>query len=579
MTAPINPVMLEVVRNHLPAIANEMAIDLQRTSYNMMIYEVCDFCTAYLDIEGRLVSQNVGGVSHFVADLGAIIVDAMAKYGRAGFAEGDVLITNHQRVAGQHLNNIVVYVPFFHEEELLGFTATRAHWIDVGGMSTGFGAGPQVSDPWLEGLQIDQLKIYEAGKLNETLHSIIRDNIRYPESSMGDLRAQIASCKLGVRRLKELYRKYGRDDLDRCIGQIFAETEQRCRKVVELIPDGVYTAEAAFDDDGVALGEPVEIKVAITISGGDMTIDLSGCSSQRQGGINARTLAAARVAYKALTEPNTPVNEGSFSALLTVIPEGNVMMARHPAPMGAWSLIVPTVVDTIFRALAPVMPRTIPAAHHGLLGGSVIFFGKAGGGEKFFVQSLEGGGWGGHFDRDGQSGSVSICQGNVKNAPIEAIEMKNPVVVERRALRIDSGGAGTNRGGLGISVRVRNLQRGKWNLSRPRRMGCPPWGLNGGGVGESARLLLRTGGEGEFKGVDAVMHEVPVDSVAEICTGGGGGWGSPLERPVDAVVADILDEFITIEAAEKLYGVVLMANGTEADMQATASLRKRLAAA
>ena len=187
-----------MIRNALPAIANEMAADLQRTSYNMMIYEVRDFCTSLVDTTGQLISQNVGGVSHFVADLGVIVTDAMKRYGAKGFAPGDVIITNHQAVAGQHLNNIVIYMPYFHKGELLMFAMVRAHWIDVGGMSTGFGAGPSVADPWLEGLQLDQLKIYEAGKVNETLYRVLKDNIRFPESSLGDMKSQMAACRLAV---------------------------------------------------------------------------------------------------------------------------------------------------------------------------------------------------------------------------------------------------------------------------------------------------------------------------------------------------------------------------------------------
>src|SRR5579862_3874316 len=191
MTDKLDPVTLEVIRNALPAIANEMAADVTRTSYNMMIYEVRDFCTALVAPDGTLISQNVGGVSHFVADLGAVIKDAMNRYGRDGFKSGDVVITNHQAVAGQHLNNVVIYMPYFYKGELLMFAMVRAHWIDVGGMSTGFGAGPTVADPWMEGLQLDQLKIYEAGKPVDILLKVIRDNIRFPDSSMGDMRSQI----------------------------------------------------------------------------------------------------------------------------------------------------------------------------------------------------------------------------------------------------------------------------------------------------------------------------------------------------------------------------------------------------
>jgi N-methylhydantoinase B len=163
-----------------------MAADLHRTSYNMMIYEVRDFCTALVSADGALVSQNVGGVSHFVADLGTIISDAMKRYGREGFQPEDVLITNHQAVAGQHLNNIVIYMPYFYRGELLLFSMVRAHWIDIGGLSTGFGGEAKILDPWMEGLQLDQLKIYRAGKVDETLLKVIRDNIRFPDASLGD---------------------------------------------------------------------------------------------------------------------------------------------------------------------------------------------------------------------------------------------------------------------------------------------------------------------------------------------------------------------------------------------------------
>ena len=311
----LDPVTLEVIRNALPAIANEMAADLQRTSYNMMIYEVRDFCTALVDPKGQLISQNVGGVSHFVADLGVIITDGMKRYGAKGFEPGDVIITNHQAVAGQHLNNIVIYMPYFYRGELLMFAMVRAHWIDVGGTSTGFGAGPQVADPWLEGMQLDQLKIYRKGELDETLYRVIKDNIRFPESSLGDMKSQMAACRLAARRIDELFGKYGRDTILAAIERIFDETERKCRNVVAQLPDGVYEASASIDDDGVRKGEPVPIHVKVTIKGSSMTIDLSGCSGERKAGINSRTLAGARVAYKALTGPLDPVNEGSFRAL------------------------------------------------------------------------------------------------------------------------------------------------------------------------------------------------------------------------------------------------------------------------
>jgi N-methylhydantoinase B len=572
----LDAVTLEVIRNALPAIANEMAADLQRTSYNMMIYEVRDFCTALINPDGELISQNVGGVSHFVADLGVIITDGIKRYGKDGFAPGDVLITNHQAVAGQHLNNIVIYMPCFYKGELLLFAMVRAHWIDVGGMSTGFGAGPNVADPWLEGLQLDQLKIYQAGKVDETLYRVLKDNIRFPESSLGDMKSQMAACRLAVRRMNELFDKYGKGTILDAIAQIFDETERKCRNVVEKLADGVYEASSFIDDDSVKRGEPVPIHAEVTIDRGSMTIDLSGCSAERKASINSRTYAGARVAYKALTGPLEPVNEGSFRALKVIIPEGNIMMARYPAPMSGWSLIVPTVVDTIIKALGSAMRDRVPAGHHGLLGGSVVFFGVHPKTQRrFVVQSIEGGGWGGRPTEDGESGTVSVCQGDVRNASIEGIELKCPVVVESRALRTDSGGAGLHRGGLGIDTCVRNLVEGRWNFDHPRREQCPPWGLWGGKPGTTGNFLLRLPGQNDYRSMDAVHYPVPVDSEVIVRTGGGGGWGDPLKRDAALVRADVIEELVSRRVAEDDYGVVLRDDLT-LDEAATAQRRNAL---
>ena len=572
----LDAVTLEVLRNALPAVANEMAADLQRTSYNMMIYEVRDYCTALLDTNGELISQNVGGVSHFVADLGVLVVDGMKRYGSDGFRPGDVVITNHQAVAGQHLNNVVIYMPYFYKGELLMFCMVRAHWIDVGGQSTGFGAGATVADPWLEGLQLDQLKIYEEGRLNETLYRVIKDNIRFPESSLGDMKSQMAACRLAARRMDELFDKYGKDTILAAISQIFDETEQKCRNVVAQLPDGIYEAEASIDDDGLIRDEEVPIRVKITIKGSDMIIDLSGCSAERKAAINSRTYAGARVAYKALTGPLDPVNEGSFRALKVVIPEGNIMMAKFPAPMSGWSAIVPTVVDTIVVALAKAMPDRVPAGHHGLLGGSVVFFGlhpKTK--RRFIVQSIEGGGWGGRPFEDGESATVSVCQGDVRNGSIEGIELKCPVLVESRALRQDSCGAGRYRGGLGLDMKVRNLVEGKWNFERTRRSKCPPWGIAGGTAGEPGGNLLKLPGEKAFKWITGANVPVPLNSLAIVRTGGGGGWGDPLQRDAALVAADAAEGLISRRAAQELYGVVLRGS-MSLDESATQRLRDRL---
>ena len=570
----LDPVTLEVIRNALPAISDEMSVDLQRTSYNMMIYEVRDYCTALLDTKGALISQNIGGVSHFVADLGVVVTDAIARYGLDGFAPGDVILHNHQATAGQHLNNVVVYAPIFFADELLAFAMVRAHWVDVGGQSTGFGAGDRAYDPWSEGLQLNQLKIYEGGVLDTKLLNFIRDNIRFPDNAMGDMRSQLAACRLGERRFQELLSRYGKRVVLEAIERFYADTEKKCRKAVELIPDGVYEAESFIDwrDGGY------DIRVAVTVSGSDMSIDLSGCSPERVGGANSRTYAGAYIAYKALTTPLEPLNEGAFAALNVIIPEGNMMMARYPMLMAGWRMPLPTVVDTILLALAKAIPDQIPAAHSGSLGAALAYSGHDDQrGRDFVIMSIESGGWGGRRGADGQDVSMSVCQGDVRNAPIENMELKGPVVVEERALRTDSGGPGEFRGGLGIQTRIRNLVGGRINVASGSggRTTCPPWGLFGGKTGEPATTLVKRPSDEQFNLPDKQTSVWPPDTLVHYMTAGGGGWGNPLERDHQRVLTDVQEGYVSGDAAREQYGVALANDQTIVDIAATKALRRK----
>jgi len=550
-------VTLEVIRNVLPAIANEMSYVLQRTSHNMMIYEVRDYCCGLLDAKGRLLAQNVGGVSHFVANLGDVIRDGVERFGEDGFRPGDVIISNHQRVGGQHLNNILIYTPYFEAGKLFGFAATRAHWTDVGGLSTGFGASNAL-DPWMEGLQLDQIKLYEAGKLEEKIWRLIRDNIRFPDAAMGDLKSQIAANRLAEKRLEEILSRYGRATVEQAIERIFDQTEARCRAVVAELPDGVYEAQSLFAGSPLDGNKPVDIKVRVIISGSDMTIDLTQCSPQRRAPINARTLAAPLIAYKALTTPTEPINEGAFRALKIEIQEGNYMMARHPAAMASWGRTLPTVVDTIFLALEPVFRGKLPASHMGVLGGPVIFFGNDPRTKQPFVtQSIEGGGWGGRPTGDGESACVSICQGDVRNAPIEKMELRWPILIRRRQLRTDSGGAGRHRGGLGMETEVEGLVEGQWSLTDMGRQQYPPCGIEGGKPGATSATFLRLPGETGFKPVNVVRHMVPARTAAVVATAGGGGWGNPFDRDPELVRQDVIEGYVSIEAAARDYGVII----------------------
>jgi N-methylhydantoinase B len=528
---------------------------LAKSAYNMMIYEVRDYCCGLLDAEARMISQNRGGLPIFLSDLGPAVEDGIRRYGLKGFAPGDIMVMNHAGVCGQHLNNVVIYAPCFHEGEIVGFAANRAHWVDIGGMRQGFGSSA-TTEIFGEGLQLRSLKIYEAGRRNETLWQILRDNIRYPEASLGDLRAQIAACQVGAQRYAELLGRYGRETVEACIATVWDQAEAAARRVVETIPDGVYEAESFLDNDGRALDKRLRVKVKVVVKGDTMIVDYSEMNPQVASPLNSGRsggIAAARVAFKALTSPDLDVNEGCFRPLEIVLPEGTMLSAKPPAALGLWSIALPTVIDTILRALAPAMPDAVPAAHKGDMGGCSFFGFREQDGARFLLLNIFGGGWGGRPKEDGESASVSICQGDVRNTPVELQEIKYPFLIEQHALRTDSGGAGRTRGGLGLALTYRCLQSCKANINF-ERTACPPWGLNGGREG-AINLAIVTRSDGTQT---TIYKETEIELRARdrvtFLTAGGGGYGPPSERTSAEIARDLAEGFVSPAGAES-YGV------------------------
>jgi len=549
-----DPITVEVVRNAIVAYGDEMAEALCKSAYNMMIYEVRDYCCGLIDTTGRMISQNRGGLPIFLADLGIAVEDGIKKYGLQGFAEGDVLVMNHGHICGQHLNNVVVYAPCFHEGELIGFAANRAHWVDIGGGRQGFGSNA-TTDIFSEGLQMRSLKIYKAGELNDTLYQIIQDNIRYPDASLGDLRAQIASCQIGAKRFSELVARYGRDVVESCVETIWDHADKAVRQVIERIPDGTYSAESYLDNDGRDLATPLKIAVKVIVSGSTITVDFHGMHPQVNGPLNSGRsggIAAARVAFKALTSPELDVNEGCFRALNVDLPDGTILSARPPAALGQWSIALPTVIDTILKALAPAVPELIPAAHKGDMGGC-SFFGFYDDGSRFLLMNIFGGGWGGRPHEDGESAAVSVCQGDVRNTPVELQEIKYPFIIERHALRPDSGGAGEHRGGLGIELTYRCMRACRGNINFDRTV-TPPWGLHGGKTGEiSMAIIDRADGTQQKVHKATDVQFKPGDRITFL-TAGGGGYGDPRNRSRADLEEDIANGLVSPAAAARDYG-------------------------
>jgi N-methylhydantoinase B len=506
----------------------------------MMIYEVRDYCVGIVDPEGNILSQNFGALPIFLADLGPAILDGVRTHGKNGFQPGDVLLMNHPYVCGQHLNNVVVYTPFFHNGELVAFLAVRAHWIDIGGTRVGFGFSG-TREVYEEGLQFRSLKLYRAGVPNHDILQIISDNVRFPESCLGDLRAQIAACRVGDRGLAALVQRYGLEVFLQCVKTIWDQSESLAREQVGRIRPGEYAAEALFDSDGVNFEKPVPLKVKVKVAGSEMIIDFSDISEQVQGSINSGesgAVAAARVAFKSLVSPFSPIDEGCFRALSVIIPPGKILSATSPAPVGNWSRTLPTVIDLILKALAPAMPEMIAAGHKGDMGGYAFFGVNPNTGRRFLCQTIMGGGWGGRAHQDGESATVSMCQGDVQNAPVEIQEIYYPVLIERQRLRDGSGGAGKFRGGLGLEVSVRVLCDASTNINVERQR-TAPWGLFGGECGAKAQALVKQ--DPDDPGIWLTKKpNYPLKQGGSVTffTAGGGGYGAPTERSGDLIERD-----------------------------------------
>src|SRR6266404_3964418 len=571
-------VLTEIVRNGVIAVTEEMKTNLMRTAYNMIIYEALDFTVGLFTAAGETVSISLG-LPTFIRGMAETIRAKLKHFGTDGIEPGDILLTNDAYITGSHLNHMTFSRPIFHEGELIGFSCCMAHWQDVGGTLGGI-----MTDIFSEGLQVPIVKYAKKGVVNQDLVDIIRMNVRIPERAMGDLRAQITAVKTGEKRFLELVKRYGRSEVLASIAAIMDQSEKAARARTRAIPDGTYEAESFMDDDGMSVGAAIPIKVRVQVSGDEMTIDLTDVSKQVRGFYNSGITtghACAQVAFKCLTSPTDyPINDGSFRSLKTIVPPGRVISAVRPAPMRWWMTYPMTIVDTIFKALAPAIPGRVIAGHHAdLLASS--FHGINNRTSEFFIGSFGplGGGWGAKMTEDGVSGTVCINDGDTHNSPNEQAEFKFPIVVERYALVPDSGGAGRRRGGLGVERVVRARTNMVVN-NQSERAHCRPWGLDGGLDGTGNAVELRIGGDWkrDFPNAKVLVAQLKPGDAFKIRSGGGGGYGNPLARPVEQVREDVRQGYVTVKSAAELYGVVLDPETFEVDVLATQKLRAARAA-
>ena len=569
-----NPITTEIIRNAFLSAAEEMCESLFRSSYTPIIYEMKDCAVGLFNEKLEVLGQSTG-VPLFLGNLEETVRYAIDYYGGVeNLNDGDIFILNDCYISGTHLNDMTVFAPIFYKGEIVGFSANRAHWLDVGSKDP---LAPMDSTSiYQEGIRLGPLKIYDKGEPRSDLIDTICMNSRFSRNARGDLNGQISACRTGEKRLRSLIDRFGTQTIKSATQDIFRQTEELEREVIKNIPAGVYHSEGFLDDDGTS-DDPIHVKVKLTISkSGEMEIDLAGSNPMVKGSTNcglAQAISGCRVAYKMLVMPTAPVTGGSFRGLRIKVPEGSIFNAQEPAACSWYFSHIGLMIDLIVKCLSEAAPQMSAGAHYG---DSMVCYltGKhPKTGQLYAHDEPTIGGWGGHAQGDGQDCLVNVQNGDFKNFPVEILEHHFPILVERYAMRSDSEGAGKFRGGLGVIRSYRTLANDTHVYLWFERAKMPAWGVLGGkaALGPSTIIYDENGNTQSTK---TKLNNFPVGKgwLVDIKTGGGGGFGNPFERDTALVLKDVISGYISAERARDCYGVAV-ADGT-VDEKETAKLRK-----
>lgn len=552
----MDPVTFEVIYSALLSTAREMSESLGRSAYSPIIREMLDYSCAIFDAKAQLVAQAENIPSH-LGSMGVALLSLLDDFPPSDMGPGDVYITNDPYRGGTHTPDVHVFIPVFLQDgELIGFCGSIAHHVDMGGTNPGT-EGFANASIFEEGLRIPPVALYKAGQPGDALFRVIGANVREPKTTLGDLRAQIAACRTGERRLQELCAKYGAGVVRECMLESMNYAERRIRHALEGLPDGEACGEGYLDDSG-ADDSPVMIRVRVRKTGSDVLIDFTGSAPQMRGGMNspyAATRSAAVYAVKCVTDPDAPQNEGCFRPITLVAPPGSVVNACHPAAVSLRHLTVQRVADTVLRVFASIWP-------HKAVAGSFVGFSSLAveavsprTNTTTVLQDDLGGGMGAADGHDGID-AVDIHLSNVGILPVEVCEVQYPVRILRTELIEDSGGAGKFRGGLGIRRDYQFLTDGQVVVAytEQARPEFAPWGVGGGRPGSPARLI-RGRRNGEQVSIRKATYVTEQGEVLTTCTGGGGGFGDPRQREWAMVIEDVLDGKVSVSAARDVYGV------------------------
>ncbi|HYF07408.1 MAG TPA: hydantoinase B/oxoprolinase family protein [Acetobacteraceae bacterium] len=538
--ARLDPITVEVTRHKLEGIAEEMQSTLLRSSFSPIVKEGLDASAGLFTADGQTLAQSCSIPIHL-----ATLIPALARIIRdfppAEMQPDDTYVLNDPYCGGTHLPDIAVIQPIFAGGRVIAFSAAMTHHQDMGGLAAG-SVPTNATEIFQEGLRIPPLKFRERGVVNRTLEAMIRQNVRIPDTVMGDIHAQVSACSIGARRVAELAAKLGDNALTTIFHELLDRSETMTRQALRAIPDGTYRAVDWLDNDGVELDKPIRIEVAVTIRDGGIHIDFTGTSPQVRGPLNcvpSGSLAAACYATRALTDPKIPTNGGCFRPISLHLPEGTLVNPREPAPVNARTSTIKRITGTIIRALAEVMPDRIPAPSAGQMV-IVAFGGRTPDGKPFVTGDLIAGGSGASRGADGVD-VIETDATNCMNLPAEAAEMETPIRLNRVALRPGSGGEGEYRGGLGTIREYEALVDDVSFTHRSERHFSAAQGLFGGGEGaRSVSVIHRRDGTQEVIPSKIVTRLQKGDRVV-IETAGGGGYGDPARRPSAKREADIAD--------------------------------------
>lgn len=553
MTNNTDPITSEVIRNAYNAIADDMSAVIARSAYSPIIYESHDYGIGIFDREARLLGQYAG-LPLFTGGLDAGLKETIKKYGYENLKDGDVFTINDSYMTGGHLNDVDVIGVVATDGVIDGFLCMRAHWNDIGTAEPGFPVNSR--NIFQEGMRWGPTKIMDQGEWVQDVIDLLCINSRTPKTLMGDLKAQIAAIRLGGERMRWLTRRFGRETLTQATNHIFNATESKFRNFIASIPDGVYEAEGYSDNDGVT-DDPVKVKVTVTIKSDRMLVDTTGSSKQRPGNLNTgfpNTVSAVRLAMALLYPDAEPdINDGSFRNIEVQAEKGSIFHAVEPAPCMRPHPVM-LLIDLIIKALAPALPEHVAA---GLPGDSwnVFVIGEdPRTGRPFMSGEALDGGWGASAEGDGVSAVIHSAAGDFRNMPVETLESRAPVRINRLQMGVDSGGAGKFRGGLNVVKEYELLTDAAVTLHFDRAK-TPQWGLFGGMDGAAPKVTVYSAEFPEGKvvrKVEQLQLKAGERFVAE--TGGGGGYGDPRERDPAMVREDLLNGSISEEAARTYYG-------------------------